>query len=175
MTDPRADNAQIDIEKYESEEGLDLQRLHAETRHKPYKFRWADRWWELPHPQDLPDGIFDAYGELTKLAEADDERELSAEDITAVRHLLATAFGKRQWAQITELEPLPLSATFLLFNGWMKWSGGDLGESSSSVGSSNGTAGRSKRTSRASTTGSTSARRSTAGRKSGSRRASSLA
>lgn len=175
MTDPRNDITDIDVEKFETDEGLDLQRLHAETRRKPYRFRWADRWWELPHVQDLPDTIFDAFGDLTRVADADDEQDLSTDDIDTVRKALSSAFGKRQWAQIQEAEPIPLSAQFLLFNRWMKWSGAEPGESSSSNGSSGSTAEPSKRTSRSSTTGSTSARRSTAGRKSGSRRASSSA
>lgn len=176
MTDPRTGGdpaPDIDVEQYESDEGLDLQRLHAETRREPYRFRWADKWWELPHTQDLPDTIFDAFEDLTQIAEAGDEQELSAADVDTIRQVLHSAFGKRQWQQIQDAEPIPLSAQFLLFNRWMKWSGENLGESSSSTGSSESTAGRSKRTSRGSTTGSTSAKRSTAIRKSASRRASS--
>lgn len=178
MTDPRTVTEpprEVDPADFETDEGLDLDRLFAETRRDTYRFKWGGRWWELPHAQDLPDGIFDAYGELAKLADSDDadeDRELGAEEIEGVRKALHAAFGKRQWQQITEVEPIPLSAQFALFNAWMKWCGGDPGESSSSVASSNGTAGPSKRTSRSSTA-STSAKRSTAGRRNGTRRANS--
>lgn len=168
MTDPRNDTGtQVDdstvgseADDYEIDGEFDLDRLYAETRGDPYLFRWAGQTWELPNVYDLPTGILDLFG-------------VEDVDSSHIQRTLEEAFGPEQWKAIQTEKPLPIRATVDLFNRWLRWCGADVGESSSSAASSNGTAGRSKRTSRTSTTASTSAKRSSAGRKSGSRRASS--
>lgn len=150
-----------EADDYDIDGEFDLDRLYAETRGDPYLFRWAGQTWELPNVYDLPTGILDLMGKT----------DLDTSDI---RRTLEQAFGPEQWKAIQAERPLPIRATVDLFNRWLKWCGVDVGESSSSAASSNGTAGPSKRTS-ARNTASTSAKRSTAGRKSASRRASSSA
>jgi hypothetical protein len=170
MTDPRIggdpepdtdDTIGAAVDDYDLDGEFDLDRLYAETRADPYPFRWAGQRWELPNVYDLPTNILDVMGKA----------DLDTSDI---RRTLESAFGPEQWKAIQAERPLPIRATVDLFNRWLKWCGVDVGEASSSAASSNGTAGRSKRTSSGGTA-STSARRSTAGRKTGSRRASSSA
>jgi hypothetical protein len=147
---------------YEVDGEFDLDRYYAETRREAYPFRWAGQLWELPNVYDLPTSVLDLVG----------KDDLGAEEIQGT---LRAAFGAEQWNAVNAARPLPISATMALFYRWLKWSGVDPGEALSFAVSSAGTAKPSKRTSRGSTTGSTSARRSTGGRKSGSRRVSSSA
>lgn len=163
MTDPQTDPKPDDVigtaaDDYEDGGVFDLDRLYAEQRGDTYAFRWAGQQWELPSVYDLPTGILDLMGKT----------DLDTGDIRAT---LEAAFGPEQWKALQAKQPLPIRATVELFNRWLRWSGVDVGESSSSAASSNGTAGPSKQTSRSGA--STSAKRSTARRANGSRRASS--
>ena len=157
QTDPKADDViGAGADDYTDGGVFDLDRLYAETRADGYKFRWAGREWELPSVYDLPTSILDLIG----------KSDLGTEDI---RRTLQAAFGPEQWRELETTQPLPIRATVELFNRWLKWSGVDPGEASSSAASSIGTAGRSKPTYSGSTA-SASARRSTGAKKTATRR-----
>lgn len=142
------------------EEGDDLQAMYAEVARLPYRFRWADRWWSLPHIADLD------YRTQVKIEQFGDDTTLEA-----VNDLFREIFGPEQadeWDKVTQPGPF----LELLFGRWVKHSGRKPGEPSASTGSSPSTGRPSKRTSTG-TTGSASTRRSTAKKASGTRRGNS--
>lgn len=139
-------------------EGYDLQQVYAEAA-KPFWFRWADRWWQLPHLRMLD-------FEVQAAVESFDFAELTGEGVTAeqakakVNELFDLIMGEQQgqdWRKQTR--PLPMLLDML--QAWMKHSGAEQGEASASGGSSRSTGRPSKRTSTGST-GSASRRRSKA-------------
>lgn len=165
-TDPRmggdpepeteTDEAPAD-DKYINDDGeFDADAYFAEARAKPYPFRWAGERWELTNVYDLDDSILDLLG----------REDLSTDDI---KLMVEAAFGKEQWAALTAKQRLPIKVEVELFNRWLRKCGVNPGEAENSAASSNGTAGRSKRT-YSGTTASASPRRSTARKKTATRR-----
>jgi hypothetical protein len=162
MTDPRT-AAEPAADNYLADDGaFDLDRYQAENRREPYRFNWAGQRWELPNVYDLPFSILDLVG--------GDEDNLPVEKVVDG---LKSAFGPEQWHQINDRRPLPIMSTIELFNRWLAFCGVDRGEAASFADSSADTAKPLKRTSPSTTKGSTSAKRSTAGRKNAARRVAS--
>lgn len=149
------------VDDYTTEDGVfDLDRWQDEAQREPYPFTWAGRERILPHVQDLSVDVLSLIGQV------------DAGDPDAVVGVLRVAFGEDQWADLHAARPMPIGAATKLFNQWMAHCGVDPGEAQSSAVSSNGTAGRSRRTS-AGSTASGSPRRSTAPRKAVARRVNS--
>jgi hypothetical protein len=161
--------AQVDVEQYRSSDGLDLDAAYSEVVSGPFRFRWAGRWWELPHFLELDRRALGKFNALAQMPDSDDLEAIA----DRVGDVLRAAFGDDEATAAAFAEtPQPPLKLLMLFNQWKNHSGVDPGEAPSSNGSSGSTAEPSKRTSRA-TTASGSAGRSTARRKAATRRVNS--
>ena len=142
-------------------DGDNLQEIYQkEIARKPYRFFWADRWWELPH-----------IAELDWKIQVEIEQFGNNVSIETVDELFGKMFGPEQaeaWGRV--VRPLPFLE--MLFSRWTAHSGREPGEPSASDSSSPSTRRPSKRTSTGST-GSASRKRSTAAKKAATRRGSS--
>ncbi len=139
------------------DEGYDLQAVYAENA-KPFRFRWADHWWELPHPKMLDFAVQAAVESFDYDAISESGGDLGIAK-QKVDELFTLIMGREQgvaWAKV-EVRPLPMLLD--LFAKWMESTGVTPGEASASAGSSKSTGRPSKRTSNAST-GSASPKRS---------------
>lgn len=125
----------------------DLDAAYAEIRKAAYDFQFAGRSWSLPHLSDLDYRLMNRIESYTTLTTA--ELEGLFEEI------LGDQAGQWQQTQV------PTPVLFMVFERWIKHSGGELGEDSASNASSANTGRRSRRTSGGST-GSGSPKRSTA-------------
>jgi hypothetical protein len=142
----------------EIDDGFDLDAAYAEEERPPFRFKWAQVWWELPHLGDMD-------WRATSLA---DEME-----VEAIRDLFNLAFPTEraeEWQKVKQ----PTPAMIQLFERWLKHSGMAPGETQGSEDSSENTEPASKRTSPGSTK-SGSGRRSSAPRKTATARANSSA
>lgn len=131
-------------------EGFDLQAVYAENGVEPFRFRWADQWWELPHLLMLD-------FEVQARVEEFDPTTTTKDDINI---FFVDVMGQEQadrWRQVTRPAPMLMA----MLRQWVKHSGGTPGESAASDGSSKSTGRPSKRTSTGGT-GSASRTRSTA-------------
>ena len=122
------------------EQGYDLQRLYAEKVGGPFRFRWADRWWELPNMRMLDIELQDR---IEKLDEA-------VADLDTMNALFGDLLGAEQDAEWRKV-PRPLGMLLDMFAAWTEHSKAKLGESPASDGSSKSTGRPSKRTSNGST------------------------
>ena len=130
-------------------EGYDLQQVYAEKM-RPFWFRWADRWWELPHLRMLD---FEVQGQVADfdfsiLATSDSDALEEAK--TKLNQLFDLLMGPElagEWRKV----PRPLEVLLDMVQRWSKHSGTDVGESSASDDSSGSTGRPSKPTSTGST------------------------
>ena len=125
-------------------EGYDLQRVYAEQV-RPFWFRWADRWWQLPHLKMLD-------YEVQARIEAFDFGELTSDDAAKqkINELFDLIMGPEQgaeWRTVTR----PANMILDMIRAWAKHSGTEAGEAPASSGSSASTGRPSKPTSTAST------------------------
>jgi hypothetical protein len=132
-------------------EGFDLQRVYAEKT-KPFWFRWEDQWWTLPHMKMLDFEVQARVAEFdfATLADLGSDPEGIAAARTKVDEFFALLMGDEQgadWAKVSR----PLHPLLDMIREWTEHSGGDMGESSASEGSSPSTGRPSKRTSKSST------------------------
>jgi hypothetical protein len=156
-------------------EAFDLDAAEAEVVRVPFPFAWGGRQWTLLNAFKLPMLLIDkaTSGNMDAIQEA----LRVALDGQADRFFGAPAVlddkGVEVKAAVQAARPLNLDAAKILVDQWLDHSGMDPGESPGSSGSSPSTEEPSKPTSPASTTGSASTRRSSAPKKSATRRASS--
>jgi hypothetical protein len=101
----------------------DLDAAYAAIRRTPYRFRFADQAWELPH-----------IGELDYRLQQEIENA-NGLDTAALEALFARCFGKEQAARWALIE-VPLSALFMLFERWLRFCGVEMGEAPASNDSS---------------------------------------
>ena len=136
--------------------GFDLQ-LKWEAQSEPYWFKWADRWWRLPHLSMLD---FAAQARV----ESFHETIADVTDVDTVTDRINTLFrlimGEEQGTAFAHVDR-PLNVLLDILHQWITHSGGEVGESEASTGSSKSTERPSKPTSTATTT-SGSRKRSTA-------------
>lgn len=132
-------------------EGYDLQAVYAEDN-KPFWFRWADRWWMIPHLKMLD---FEVQAEIENF----DFSSVTAPeggdvDVAAARAKLNELFdlimGEQQGQQWREV-PRPIGFLIEMLNKWTTHSGAKPGEAPASESSSASTGRPSKRTSTGST------------------------
>lgn len=141
----------------------DLDARYAEVVKEPFQFRWAGKEWELPHFGDID---WRAAGLATQIEAVVGDDGNAEIDVSVLQQLFDYAFGPEQaarWAKVRQ----PVTAMTMLFTDWQKHGGTSVGESSASTDSSASTVRPSKRTSRATTTGSGSRKPSSALPKSG--------
>jgi hypothetical protein len=125
----------------------DLDAAYAEIRKQPYDFQFAGRSWSLPHLSDLDYRLMNRIESYTTLT------------TTELEGLFNEILGDQaeQWGQTK----VPTPVLYMVFERWIKHSGGELGEEPASSGSS-GSTGKSSRRTSGGTTGSGSRKRSTA-------------
>ncbi len=131
------------------DEGYDLQALYAEQA-KPFRFRWADRWWQLPHPKMLDFTTQAAVESFDYEAIAESDGDLNIA-VAKVDELFTLIMGKEQGAEWAKVEVRPLQMILDLFSKWMESAGVKQGEAQASAGSSKSTGRPSRRTSKGST------------------------
>jgi hypothetical protein len=126
---------------------FDLQQVYAEQA-GPFRFRWADRVWELPHLRmldfEVQLKVATFADSLTGVTDVEGTRD-------RINDLFSLIMGVEQgeaWAKVQR----PVNMIGQLFEQWTKHSGAAEGESSASNGSSTSTGRPSKPTSTASTT-----------------------
>lgn len=130
-------------------EGYDLQAVYAENS-KPFYFRWADRWWMLPHLKNLD-------FEVQAKVETFDFSMLTGTnvDLDTARNRIDDLFnlvmGDEQGTEWRAVNPRPVNMLLDMLQSWTKHSGVKEGEASASEGSSRSTGRPSKRTSKGST------------------------
>lgn len=135
-------------------EGYDLQAVYAENV-KPFWFRWADRWWQLPHLKMLDFEVQARVETFQDVIAAADGVDQMRERVNELFDMLMGDVQGADWRMV----PRPGNAILEMFQAWAKHSGATEGEASASDGSSRSTGRPSKRTSSGST-GSASRKRS---------------
>ena len=149
---------------------FDLDAVYAEERGEPFRFRWQGRDWELPPFGEIDLRAIESLKDLAALADAD-ETNIAELDISAFNKLLEHGLGPEQWVEWEKVSQ-PGTAVIRLLNEWQKHSGADVGEAPASTDSSKSTGRPSKRTS-SGATGSGSAKRSPARKRTATRTANS--
>jgi len=128
-------------------EGYDLQQVYAE-KIRPFWFRWADRWWQLPHLKMVDFEVQAKVESFEALAEKiGDDVDAAKAEVNALFDLLMGDAQAADWRATAR----PVGMLFDMLRAWVKHSGAEPGESPASDGSSKSTGRPSKRTSTGST------------------------
>ncbi len=143
--------------------GYDLQKVYAEGA-ESFWFRWADQWWEMPHPKMLDFEVqveIEAFDVTSFIPEDAEGRQAVEAARSKMNEFFTMIMGVEQGAEWAKVPSRPLPMMLDMLTQWRDHTKASMGEAPASTGSSKSTGRPSKRTSTAST-GSASRRRSKA-------------